>query len=116
MSPFDPDALLRDYGDERLVRDLAKLLVDTLPEQMDAVRSAVNTRNGAALRAAAHKLRGTIGPFSVPGAVEQARTLEAMGAAGTLDGADALSRELEADVQSLRDSAKAWLEDGAPAP
>jgi hypothetical protein len=33
-----------------------------------------------------------------------------MGTAGNLAGADALSRELTADVQSLCDSAKAWLE------
>jgi hypothetical protein len=39
-----------------------------------------------------------------------------MGAAADLNGADALSRELVAGVQSLRDSAKAWLDASAAPP
>ena len=52
--------LLQEYGDETLVRDLARLLVDTTPAQIDAVRTAVGAGDGAALRAAAHKLRGSL--------------------------------------------------------
>jgi HPt (histidine-containing phosphotransfer) domain-containing protein len=116
MPPFDAVLLLQEYGDEGLVRDLAQLLVDTTPAQMDAIQSAVSAGDGVALRAAAHKLRGSIVAFSVPEAVEAARKLEAMAAAGALDGADALSRQLVAGVQSLRDSAKAWLDAGAVLP
>jgi len=116
MPPFDAVLLLQEYGDEGLVRDLAQLLVDTMPEQMDAVQSAVSAGDGVALRAAAHKLRGSIVAFGVPEAVEAARQLEAMAAAGDLGGADVLSRQLVAGVQSLRDSAKAWLDAGAVLP
>jgi HPt (histidine-containing phosphotransfer) domain-containing protein len=108
--------LLREYGDEDLVRDLARLLVETTPGQIDAVQSAVGAGDGGALRAAAHKLRGSIVAFGVPDAVEAARKLEAMGATGDLAGADAVSRELAAGVQSLRASAKAWLDTGASLP
>jgi len=116
MPPFDAVLLVQEYGDAGLVRDLAQLLVDTTPEQMDAVQSAVGAGDSTALRAAAHKLRGSIVAFGVPEAVEAARQLEAMGAAGDLAGADALSRQLAAGVQSLRDSAKAWLDAGAVLP
>ncbi len=116
MPPFDAVLLLQEYGDEGLVRDLAQLLVDTTPAQMDAVQSAVSAGDGVALRAAAHKLRGSIVAFGVPEAVEAARKLEALAAAGALDGADTLSRQLVAGVQSLRDSAKAWLDAGAVLP
>jgi two-component system, sensor histidine kinase and response regulator len=114
MPPFDAVILLREYGDEALVRDLARLLVDTTPQQIDAVRSAVAANDGAALRVAAHRLRGSIVPFGVPDAVEAARRLESMGTAGDFAGADALSRELVASVESLRESAKAWLDGDAP--
>jgi len=113
MPTFDAAILLREYGDEKLVRDLARLLVDTTPEQIGAVQSAVEASDGAALRAAAHKLRGSIVPFGVPDAVEAARKLESMGTAGDFAGADALSRELVASVESLRASAKAWLDGDA---
>ena len=107
---------MREYGDETLVRDLAQLLIETTPAQIEAVHRAVGDGDGAALRAAAHKLRGSIVAFGVPAAVETARTLEAMGANGDLSGADALSLRLAADVQSLRESAQAWLDSGiAPA-
>ena len=110
MPAFDPRVLLDEYGDEALVRDLAKLLVETVPVQVDAVRSAVNARDGSALRAAAHKLRGSIVSFGVPATVDTARRLETMGASGDLGGADALVPQLAADVQSLCTSAKAWLD------
>jgi len=116
MPPFDAVLLLEEYGDATLVRDLARLLVETTPDQVDAVQTAVGAGDSAALRAAAHKLRGSLVAFGVPDAVEAARRLEAMGAAGDLAGADALSRELAAGVQLLRESAKAWLDAGAALP
>ena len=116
MPPFDAVLLLQEYGDEGLVRDLAQLLIDTTPAQMEAVQSAVGAGDGVALRAAVHKLRGSIVAFGVPEAVEAARKLETMAAAGDLAGADALSRTLVAGVQSLRESAKAWLDAGAVLP
>jgi HPt (histidine-containing phosphotransfer) domain-containing protein len=116
MPPFDAVMLLHEYGDEGLVRDLARLVVETTPAQIDAVRCAVDANDGAALRAAAHKLRGSIVTFGMAGAVATARKLEEMAVAGDLGGADALSRQLVADVQSLRDSARAWLEGGAALP
>jgi HPt (histidine-containing phosphotransfer) domain-containing protein len=110
MPAFDARVLLDEYGDETLVRDLAMLLVETVPVQVDAVRSAVVAGDGPALRAAAHKLRGSIVSFGVPNTVETARRLETLGAAGDLAGAAPLVPSLAADVQSLCASAKAWLE------
>ena len=110
MPAFDPRVLLDEYGDEALVRDLAKLLVETVPVQVDAVQSAVDAGDSPALRVAAHKLRGSIVSFGVPDTVDIARQLEAMGAAGDLDGADTLVPQLAADVQLLCTSAKAWLD------
>lgn len=110
MPVFDAQILIDEYGDEALVRDLARLLVETVPVQLDAVQSAVSTGNGGALRSAAHTLRGSIASFGVPSAVETARRLEALGAAGDVAGANALVPLLTADVQSLCASAKAWLD------
>jgi HPt (histidine-containing phosphotransfer) domain-containing protein len=110
MPDFDARALLDEYGDEALVRDLAKLLIETVPAQVHAVRTAVATADGAALRAAAHKLRGSIASFGMPAAVDMARRLEAMGASGDLTGADALVPMLSGDVESLCMSARTWLD------
>src|SRR5947208_9888748 len=53
MPPFDAHLLLQEYGDEGLVRDLARLVIDTTPEQIDAVQKAVAANDAATLRAAA---------------------------------------------------------------
>ena len=63
------------------------------PRSQPAVRSS----DAAALRAAAHRLRGSLVTFGVPAAVETARKLEEMGAAGDLNGAGVLSIQLAAD-------------------
>jgi len=112
--PFDAALLLSEFGDEDLVRDLARLLIETTPAQVDAVQAAVRSSDSAALRAAAHRLRGSLVTFGMPDAVETARKLEAMGTEGDLTGADVLGRQLAADVQLLCDGARAWLESGAP--
>lgn len=116
MPSFDAISLLDEYGDAVLVRDLAQLLVETTPGQVEAVRSARAAGDNAALGAAAHKLRGSIVAFGVPEAVEATRRLEAMAGAGDLSGADDIIQALAADVQSLRDSARAWLDAGAALP
>src|SRR5258706_6939003 len=114
VTSFDPAALFNEYGDLGLVRELAQLLVDTTPPQLEAIRSAVAARDAVAPRAAAHHLRGSLVAFGVPDAVETARALEAMGSAGDLTGAEALRTSLASDVQSLRESAEAWLNSNTP--
>jgi len=108
---FNAAALLEEYGDQGLVRELAQLLVDTTPSQLEAIRTAVAAGDAVTLRAAAHRLRGSLLAFGVSDAVEAARTLESMGSAGDLTGAEALSTSLAKDVQSLCESALAWLID-----
>jgi HPt (histidine-containing phosphotransfer) domain-containing protein len=114
VTSFDPTALFKEYGDLGLVRELAQLLVDTTPSQLEAIRSAVAAGDAGALRAAAHRLRGSLVTFGVPDAVETARALEAMGSDGDLTGAEALRTSLANDVQSLRESAVAWLKSNTP--
>ena len=106
---FDVRALLEEYGDDMLVRELAQLLVENLPSQIEAIQSAVAAGDGPALRAAAHRLRGSLVPFGMAAAVEMARELESIGVSGALAGAQALSERLEQEVQLLRDGASAWL-------
>ena len=106
---FDADALLREYGDTALVLDLARLLVDTLPAQLNAVQSALDTSDGPALKAAAHKLKGSIATFGAARAVELARGLELCGVSGDIASGRASGPELQDEVRALCASAQAWL-------
>ena len=112
-SGFNAAALLEEYGDRGLVRDLAELVVTTTSLQLDKIQAAVAAGDAQSLRTAAHCLRGSIAAFGVPSAVEAAKKLEAMGAAGELSGAEPLTEQLAQDISALRDGAKAWLASGA---
>jgi HPt (histidine-containing phosphotransfer) domain-containing protein len=108
-APFDAEALLREYGDTTLVHDLARLVVDTLPVQLNAVQSAIDKADGLALKASAHTLKGSVGPFAAIRAVELARRLETLGVSGNLAEARAVSLDLRNEVLALCASAQAWL-------
>ena len=65
--------------------------------------------DGPALKAAAHKLKGSIATFGAARAVQLARGLELCGVSGDIDSARASGPELQDEVRALCASAQAWL-------
>jgi len=116
MPSFDAAALLREYGDSAFVRELAGLLIDVVPPQMDAIRRAVDASDAEALRIACHRLRGSIAAFGVPEIIDIVRSLEDIGGTRNLAGAHALATSLAGDVNALCDDARAWLHRSRGAP
>jgi len=115
MPSFDAAALLQEYGDEAFVRELAGLLIASVPPQVDAVQQAIAAGDADEVRAGCHRLRGSVAPFGVPTIVERVRSLEDAGARGTLADARALGTSIAADIRVLCEEARGWLErDGAP--
>ena len=106
---FNGNALLDEYGDETLVAELAQLFLETASSQMDAIASAVERNDAAALKAAAHRLRGAVATFGAESATELSLALEAMAARGDLSGASDLTSRLQLDMRSLCDGASAWV-------
>ncbi len=106
---FDADRLIEEFGDEGLLADLAVLLLDQAELQLAAVHQAIASGDAAALRAAAHKIKGGLGSFGADAITRPAEALEALARAGTLTGAAPLAETLAAEVNSLCDGARAWL-------
>jgi len=105
----DRDALLaRLGGDEELLRDVVRLFLTDCPQRLAAITTAVERRDAERLRAEAHALKGAASNMSAADVVEAARTLERMGADGTLEGAAAALRQLssaaDAAVELLKQS------------
>ena len=116
MASFDAAALLNEYGDDTFVRELAGLLIDVVPAQVDAIQRAVAASDARALCAACHRLRGSIAAFGVPAVVDMLRSLEAIGTTRNLAGAHTLATSLAGDVHALCDDARAWLLQSGGAP
>jgi PAS domain S-box-containing protein len=84
-SELDAAALLAACeGDDELLRKMCRHLQTFAPDRLAEVSDALRDRDAARLRAAAHKLGGTVSSFSAT-AAEAAARLERLGAEGKID-------------------------------
>jgi HPt (histidine-containing phosphotransfer) domain-containing protein len=99
------EALDRVGGDRGLLRDVAAAFLGQCPQWLAAIRSAVAGGDAAALKGAAHPLKGSLGLFGAKAAAAAAGRLESMARAGKLDDSrealTALERELDRVTPAL---------------
>ena len=80
--------------------------MDDAPRHLEHIRQALDTRDGEALRRAAHGLKGAAANFDAEGVVSAARALEEMGRTGDFTALDAewqsLTRETDRLISILR--------------
>ena len=112
-SQFDATPLLDEYGDVALVRELTQLFIENAKSGMADILAAIASSSGAALKQAAHKLRGSLLTFNAEPAVALARELELMGERGVLDGSEGVAADLAAHIDDLCVGATSWLAEHA---
>jgi HPt (histidine-containing phosphotransfer) domain-containing protein len=111
--PFDEAALReRVEGDTELLREIIELFLEDSPRLIDEVRAAVAAGDAAALRRAAHTLKGAASNFGASAVVAAALELETMGRTGDLSGAAPARDRLGAALAAL-DAALAALAESA---
>ncbi len=89
-------------GNEPLMRSLAKTFLADAPQQISTLRRALAKKDAAQVGKTAHLLKGALSIFGASRVVEAARSLEAMGRAGGLDGAAAAFSSLEGGFARLQ--------------
>lgn len=92
-------ALRRAGGDPELLRMLNEAFLEQLGPSLADVRGALDRSDAAALRAVAHRLRGSLTQTGLTAAARTATALEGLGGRGDLGGAPALVEELEAECE-----------------
>jgi PAS domain S-box-containing protein len=97
-----PRLLERVGGDRRALADLVRIFRADWPRQVARLREAVRQNDAAALRAAAHALKGAVSNFAAPAATEAAHSLQKVAEAGRLGGAGAELERLEREVEALQ--------------
>jgi CheY-like chemotaxis protein len=95
-------ALARVDGDEGLLADLAKLFCEESPKLLFAVEDAVARKDAAALKRAAHSLKGSMSTFAARDATEAALRLEELASVGELADAEGAYRLLATQVDRLQ--------------
>jgi HPt (histidine-containing phosphotransfer) domain-containing protein len=86
-------------GDQELLDELVGLFLEECPKLCSAIDAALARSDAKALGLAAHTLKGAVGTFGAPAAVEAAWRLESLAKNGNLSDAaaarEALARELD---------------------
>jgi signal transduction histidine kinase/DNA-binding response OmpR family regulator len=93
--------LARVGGDRQLLREITRLFIEDAPRHVDGIAAAIQTRNGDALRRAAHGLKGAAANFDAQPVVDVARELEEIGRASAFDRANAVLDRLRTETERL---------------
>ncbi len=94
-------ALQTVNGDRELLQAVIGAFLEESPDRMTAIREAIAGGDAAALRVAAHALKGSLQYFGAEGAYGHAYRLEKIGQDGNLEGAAAACEALAAEILRL---------------
>jgi two-component system, sensor histidine kinase and response regulator len=104
-SSFDPQALWdRLGGDMELLRELVEIFLGECPGLLRDIAAAIREGSFDDVRKFSHKLKGSALQFSGKGVAAVAASLEKMGQAKSLRGADQVFSDLEHEVAVLSQS------------
>ena len=74
---FDKAAMMENFaGDTELFVQIAEIFLGDVPAQLAALQAAEDSGDLASLRAAAHKIKGSVATFAAGDAHAAAKTLE----------------------------------------
>jgi len=103
QEPIDTaSALARVGGDVEVLKEVAAVFLEELPESLRSLREAVTAGDARAIERAAHKLKGSVGNFAAHPAFEAALKLEILGRNGSLSEAEPAYVELEKEIKRLK--------------
>jgi PAS domain S-box-containing protein len=107
---IDRAALLAGVdGNRRLLRDLVRLFLADYPQRLAEIKEATRRRDAAALRIAAHTLKGSVGNFAARQAFAAAQLLEIMGRDGDLDKAGEACKALESELAHVTEELRSLI-------
>jgi CheY-like chemotaxis protein len=98
--PMDLDNLVRQFGgDGSFLGELARRFDVQAATDLQRIADAIAGEDAKALRAAAHRLKGTTGSITAARAHAIARKLEELGIAGTFSGAGELLEQIRGEIE-----------------
>lgn len=88
-------------GSTELLREIADIFLGNFPGQIREIVTAINSNDCDRVRELGHLLKGSLGNFHAPAAVEAAFQLEVVGRENRLTEAASLVKRLETEVQRV---------------
>jgi two-component system, sensor histidine kinase and response regulator len=110
--PFDLEAsLARLGGDAVLFRKLIEFFLEDCPPLLEQIASGIESRNAALVERAGHSIKGLAANFGAQAAISASLRMEECGRTADLDGAVAALPELKTQMDRLKQSLSAYLEE-----
>ena len=101
-APMDAEEMRRQLGnDDALVAEVIELFLEDCPVRMAALATAIDVRDAAMVRRAAHAIKGSASNFFASRVVETAAALEMLADGGDLTGVDELAGRLDTEMGRL---------------
>lgn len=94
-------ALFRMGGDEQILKLLAQAFVEDIPELMQQLYQAVQSRDAQAIHHTSHKIKGLTANFDAFPTMQLAALLETRGRQEDLTAIDSLYEKLQTQIQLL---------------
>jgi len=107
---IDRAALLAGVdGNRRLLRDLVRFFLADYPQRLAEIKEAIRRGDAAALRIAAHTLKGSVGNFAARQAFAAAQLLEIMSRDGDFDKAGEACKALESELAHVTEELRSLI-------
>jgi CheY-like chemotaxis protein len=111
---LDPEQLIAVTDNHpSLIQTLLRVFLETAPQMVGDLDAALRSGAVKDVEQRAHALKGMFGGVAATGAAACAGKLETLAHAGTLDGAQTIRRELEAEVRQAMIVARTMLNESA---
>jgi len=101
-------------GDRQLFRELARLFLDSLPGQLEAIHLAAEKTPGPELEHAAQRLKSAVGNFAARPACEAALRLEQVARQGDRERVRETMGALDFEIHRLQLALQEWLGQAEP--
>ena len=108
-----PDLLDRVGGDARLLCTMIKTFLRDSNRKLAEMKRALSRKNGMALAAAAHALKGSAGIFGSESATRCSQQLQEMGRSDELTHAPAVLQELQREIALLHEKLRRYGQAGS---
>jgi two-component system sensor histidine kinase/response regulator len=88
-------------GNKDLFKEIANMLLENLPHDLEKIKEAIAVSDAHMLEHAAHSLKGALGNFGAKRSFEAAYRLEKLGKEGKMDGTEDAFKEFEKELVAL---------------
>ena len=93
--------LIRLGDDSKMANEILSLFIDTVPEQIDILKSAIEEKNNELIQYISHNLKGSAGNISAEKLAGTANILETAGKEGNIKDSESLFSLLFEEYEEL---------------